>query len=75
MLNAPSIYEAINRLAASSETEQQKDALILWLALRLVEGHRAISEIAAVTAAYERKTSVVARKARRSMVSRSQGSP
>ena len=58
------LYPEIEQLAANPETA--KDALILWLSLRLAEAHRAMSAIAAVTAAYERKTSGVARKVRRS---------
>jgi hypothetical protein len=75
MTTAPAMYEAIERLAASSDTEQQKGALILWLALRLAEAHRALSTIAAVTAAYERKISAVGQKEHRSRSSRSRVSP
>jgi hypothetical protein len=49
---APSVedeYAAINRLAENPETV--KDALILWLALRLTKAHRALCAIASVSVA------------------------
>lgn len=49
------MYDEIERLAANPET--QKDALILWLALRLQIAQRTLASIAAATDAYERKIS------------------
>lgn len=67
-------YPDIERLAANPETA--KDALILWLALRLAEAHTVIRTIAAATDAYARKTSVArSTKPRRSINGRSRASP
>ncbi len=70
MTNRECNYATINRLAANPETA--KDALILWLALRLMEAHQALSQIANVTGTYERTTSGAGRKGRRSTTDRSQ---